>query len=531
MLKYLRIQDMILIESLQIPFEAGFNVLSGETGSGKSALMTALALILGKRAESNILRKGVTKGKVEGIFDTSPTVSKMLDEYGITSSDELIIRREIFNSGKSRAFINDQPVTLTLLKQIGEYLVKFVGQHANQQLLSIDTHRELLDRYGESAVEPFSNCFHELCNLEKKLKSLQQNEATKQKEIEICRLEIEEITSIDCKTNEDDHLFAEYTILTQAEEFQEKCHELTQALSGDTSITSHLNGLKHTFEELLKIDPSLNEHYQTYQQSIIELQEISHVLTRSMTSHEYCPSRLSQVNDRLSELHKLKRKYGKTLDDVMAYCEEQKEHLDHLENGDLHIEALEKEILKKKKECDTHAKKLTAERQKAAQHLESEIMHHFKALNMSRAQFHVTLIPSPRTQFGDEKIEFFMSPNIGEKRVSVTECASGGELARLMLSFQVLLAGKEEIPCIVFDEIDANIGGTTAVSVGAKLKEIGSKHQVLCITHFPQVASQADFHLQISKEEIDGRTLTLVQTLDDELRKRELERMHGLVPL
>jgi len=528
MLLNLRIQDLILVERLEIPFESGFNVLSGETGSGKSALITALSLILGKRADSQVVRKGMAKARIEGVFNSSPVLNHILNEAGIDSGDELIIRREISAAGKSRAFVNDQSVTLNFLKEIGPHLVKFVGQHANQQLMSLETHRDLLDQFGECDVAPFYRAYQKYCELQRQLCELQQSQTALQREIDLCFEEIEEIQTIDPKPEEDEELFSEYTILTHAEEFQQVCHSITEALSGDDSIISHLNNLKQSFQDIVTIDPKFQEPFEGFQQTVLELQETNHLLDRAKSTHEYNPARLSQVNDRLAALHALKRKYGGSIDSVLTHCQSRQEQLQRLENRDVAIETCEKQIIEKQNECDECAKKLTVQRQEATKRLEKALISHLKDLNMPSAAFYVRLSPVSRTAYGDEKIEFFLRPNKGEKEVSVVDCASGGELSRLMLSFQVLLAGKENIPTIVFDEIDANIGGNTAVSVGAKLQEIGTEHQVLCITHFPQVAYQADYHLQISKEEIDGRTMTFVQSLSEDRRELELQRMRGL---
>jgi len=528
MLLNLRIQDLILIENLDVPFESGFNVLSGETGSGKSALMTALSLILGKRADSAVVRKGMDKARIEGVFASSAALCRLLSDVGIEGGDELIIRREIAANGKSRAFVNDQPVTLNFLKEIGQILVKSVGQHANQQLMSCDTHRALLDQFGSCPVKPFAESYHQLCEIERQLRELQQSQAALQREIDLCFEEIEEIQTVDPRPGEDDELFSEYTILTHAEEFQQVCHRITEALSGDGAVIDHLNELNQSFQDIVKIDPKFQEQHDSYRQTVLELQEMSHLLERAKSTHEYNPSRLAEVNDRMGVLHALKRKYGGSLEAVLSHVDERRRQLKRLENRDLSAQACEKQIAEKKKECDSLARDLSEQRRRSARRLEKEIVTHLKDLNMPSVEFHIVLTPQQRTEHGDEKVEFFLRPNKGEKEVSVVDCASGGELSRLMLSFQVMMAGKEQIPTIVFDEIDANIGGSTAVSVGSKLKEIGRQHQVLCITHFPQVATQADYHLQISKEEIDGRTMTFVQRLDEESRGLEIQRMQGL---
>jgi len=470
----------------------------------------------------------MAKARIEGVFASPSSINFLLNEAGIEADEELIIRREISANGKSRAFVNDRLVTLNFLKEIGPILVKFVGQHANQQLMSCDIHRDLLDQFGNCPLEPFSIAYKELCEFQKQMRELQQSQAALKREIDLCYEEIEEIQTVDPKPGEDDELFSEYSILTHAEEFQQVCHRIIDALSGDEAVIDHLNELKHSFQDIVKIDPKFQEQFDSYHQTVVELQEMSHFLERAKSTHEYNPTRLADVNDRMGILHALKRKYGGSLDAVLSHLEQRRRQLNRLENRDLSIEACQKKIAEKEKECDALAKQLSEARTQAAKLLEMGIVAHLKDLNMPSVEFHIIISPQQRMDSGDEKVEFFLRPNRGEKEVSVVDCASGGELSRLMLSFQVLMAGKEKIPTIVFDEVDANIGGNTAVTVGAKLKEIGREHQVLCITHFPQVAMQADYHLQISKDEIDGRTMTFVQRLDDQSREHELQRMRGV---
>ncbi len=531
MIKVLRIFDLILVENADICFKKGFNVLSGETGSGKSAIMAAISLALGFRADTGYLRQGKERGAVEAVFDfpEDPLFFELMEQSGIAfePQEELIVRREIASSGKSRAFVNNQLVTAAFLRKIGNYLVKFVGQHAGQELQSVEFHRDVLDRFGKCSAAPFASFYQQLGLLKRKLGTLAESEGERMRELETLRWQLEEIIEIDPQPSEDEDLFQEYQLLTNSEEFGGKCREISRALGGRQAAIENLNLLKKPFEQLLEIDPSMEETYKLFEQSILELQEISCELSRAEARCEYNPERLAKVSERLASIHQLKKKYGPSIEDVHNYKKQLEQRLEELDTADWQIQSIEKEIAKQQAECSRLAFLLTAQREEAAKFMEKSLQQHLRSLNMPKVEFRIGITKQDRTQFGDDRVEFFFRPNTGENEISVTDSASGGELSRIMLSLQVLLAGKDRIPAIIFDEIDANIGGRTAKAVGEKLKAIGKSHQVLCITHFPQVAEQAAHHFQISKEEIAGRTLTIVQSLDSSSRSAELERMRG----
>ncbi len=531
MLRNLRIRDLILIENLDVSLNEGFHVLTGETGAGKSALIKGLTLLLGKRGDAAAVRQGADRAWIEGIFHSLPAVDALLEEKGIDLDDELIIRREMSANGKSRCFVNDTQVTLSFLKEIGHYLVKFVGQHANQALTVPETHREILDQYGDCDAARFSKVYRELTAMQNRLAYLRRNQENAMRECDLCREEIEEIESVSPVPGEDEELFAEYTLLNHSEEFQEHCHHIVDVLSGDGALLSQLTALKSSFEKVVEIDPEAAESLGAFKQTIVELQEVAYFLDKSRSEKEFPAGRLQEVDARLARLHKLKKKYGSSLEEVLQYAETRRRRLDELENSDFEIAALEKEISDKERECDRLGEHLSSQREASAKQLGEALEKELHTLNMPSAKIRVSVTRGPRSETGDDKVVIYLRPNVGEKEVPVTECASGGELSRLMLSLQVLLAGKEKVPMIVFDEIDANIGGSTAHMVGAKFKQIGAKQQVLCITHFPQVAKQADVHLQINKEEIDGRTITFVRKLKKEEKVDELLRMGGIKAL
>jgi DNA repair protein RecN (Recombination protein N) len=534
MLKELRLTNIILVESTTIPFSHCFNVLSGESGSGKSAIMNALNLIAGERCDASSVRHGEAKGVVEAVFDLSklPEILSVLEEAGIDHEEgaELFIRREITAAGKSRAFINNQLAQLALLKQVTSFLFEIVGQHANQKLLSLDYHRQVLDLFGnhESDVKAFFLSWQEESKTRERLEELVRSEFQRRREIEIARAELEELDVADLKEGEEEEVFSEYTQLSNADELAQKVGEIINVLSGEKiAALTHISRQKSAFEQLVKLAPNLADAAASYENARLELHEVAHTLRIFEGSIEHNPERAALLDSRLELINRIKRKYGPLLEDVQTYYTRTKEKLQTLENADADIESLQTKLNVFVEKTEALSAKLSGKRKEAAAKLRVSVLQHLRSLNMSKVEFFVEITPQKRSRHGDDKIEFFLTPNVGEHRVPLRECASGGELSRIMLAIQALLAGKDKTPTLVFDEIDANIGGETAVAVGEKLKEIAAQHQVLCITHFPQVAKLAEHHLRIVKKEIEGRTVTLVDLLNHTSHLEELTRMLG----
>lgn len=533
MIKQLKIQNLILVEQAELFFKAGFNILTGETGAGKSAIMHGLALSLGERADSSLLRRGCEKGIVEAIFETDQTnLHQSLIEAGIEHEEgqELIVRREISHTGKGRIFINQQPVQLAFLRKLGNQLVQIVGQHANQSLFSIDYHRELLDLFGNLTpiLHSFQQSFDHENEMKKELEGLIKQESQRLREIDICQTELDELDEAKIKEGEEEELFAEYTLLSNSEELAQSIGTINQTLSDSRNpLLSILNKQKQSLEGLVRFDPALKETAEAFQNTYLELQEISYSLQRYQTHLIFDPNRLKSINERLTLLNHLKRKYGSTVQEILKYQEECSNKLKKLENADLEIENLRIKLNEATAKTENLANELGAKRKEWAAKFEKAITAHLHSLNMSKAIFSIDVKNQPRTRNGDEQIEFYLCPNVGENKIPLKDGISGGEISRVLLALQTLLAGKEKRETLIFDEVDANIGGETAKIVGEKLKEISKQHQLICITHFPQVAIQADYHFQISKSEIEGRTFTKVQELDSNTRPSELSRMAG----
>ncbi len=534
MLKQLNISNIILVDKAEILFQEGFNVLSGETGSGKSAIMEAINCLIGARADMTIIRRDADKGSIEASFDIDklPKIKEILKNSGILHEDgnELLIKRELSAAGKSRAFINNQMAQLSLVKQIGELLFLIVGQHANQRLLNTEQHRAILDNFGglENDVEAFSKSWAEELALKKELEGLQSGEAFRLRTIETLQKEIQELDQAKIEEGEEEVLFAEYSLLTNSEELGKLSQEISETLCGeDLSVIPLLKKIERSLEKISELDPSQKETYESFCEAKLELLEIGQTFLNYHARIEYNPKRLEQIDDRLSLINKMKKKYGPTLAEVKAYHEKIRKNLHDLANSDERIEVLKLQVEEIGSSNEKAAKKLSEKRKKCSKDFVKAVEGELHALNMPKSQFFVEISPQKRGHHGDDHVEFLLMPNVGEKKISIKDCASGGELSRLMLAIQTLLAGKERTPTLIFDEIDANIGGETANVIGEKLKQIGMMHQVLCITHFAQVAKCASHHLQIAKMEKEGRTLTLISSLDKASRNAELNRMRG----
>lgn len=535
MLRELRIQNLILISNATIHFEKGFNVLSGETGAGKSAIMKALYLLTGEKADSSVVRHGADKAIVEALFeiDTIHGMASLLEQANIDheEGEDLIIRREIATTGKGRCTINNQTTQIGLLKKIGSALLEMVGQHANQRLLHVEQHRQITDIFKDLLpdVTTFSKSWTQETELAKEIDSLIKSESQRLREIEIYHSELEELQEAGLKEGEEEDLFTEYTRLANADEITTKLQEIIQTLNGErVSALTILKRHSSVFDQLIALDPTIEDLALSHKNALMELQEVAYSLDKLASRVESSPERLTTINDRLTLITKLKRKYGENISAIHNYQEEIDKKLQTLESADLRIEEGKAQLEILKERTNALAQALSAKRKAAAKELAEAITLQLRALNMPKVQFEIDVTSSSRTSQGDDQVEFFLIPNVGEKRIPIKEHASGGELSRILLALQTLLAGKEAVATLIFDEIDANIGGATAVIIGEKLQQIGRQHQVLCITHFPQVAKQADHHIQIEKREEDGRTFSHITPLDTAGKKRELDRMAGL---
>ncbi|MDF2577934.1 MAG: recN [Chlamydiales bacterium] len=534
MLKELCINNVALVESLRIAFEPGLNVLTGETGAGKSAIMESLAVVLGKRASASLIRHETTRATIEASFDIErlEEVKNLLEKAGIDHQPDelLIIRREITTGEKNRCFINNQAAQISLLQELGQQLVNISGQHAYQRLFSLEQQRLFVDLYGE--LQPLVTEVKEaweLCQSKnRQLSQLMQSTAQQQRDIDMFQRQLEEIDEFRLKPGEENDLFEEYTKLVHSEDLSSKiesiCGKLTE---GNFPILTSLSRCKNDLMQLKSYDSSLEDTAEAFQRAFIELQEASYTLRSYLNGLEIDPNRLSKVDERLKVIAKLKKKYGDSVEAILEYRELTAKKLQSLSSMDEQIDTLNNEIALLEQRFMEFCNQLTAKRKSAAKKLAASISEHLKVLNMPRAEFSIECKMVDRQSTGQDQIDFYLAPNRGERSIPLRECASGGELSRVMLALQTVLSGKEKYPTIVFDEIDANIGGETAVTIGKKLAHIAEQHQVLCITHLPQVACQANHHLCIKKIERKGRTYSEVKVLDKQGRTLELARLMG----
>ncbi len=547
MLKELRIKNYAIIDGLNIDFKAGLNILTGETGAGKSIIIESLGLILGERASDESIRSGEDSATVEAVYDISrvKNIKEKLSESGIKAeNNELIIRRQISRSGKNRSYINDSAVNLSLLKDIGDMLVDIHGQHEHQTLLHPENHSIVLDLFGNTLLlrEKCRENYSNLQNLQREVNELINKERERVQKIDLLTFQKEEIDKAELKIGEDDDLKNEKNLLQNAERLHRYATESYEALySTEGSVIEKLNSVITNIIEINKIDSSAGKILDDGKEALFEIEDIASRIRDYTGKIEFNPDRLSEIDDRLAEITALKRKYGTNIEDVLTYRKKIDEDLEILSKSQERMDGLSAEIEKLKKEMEDVSMELAREREKAADRFESMIEKELKELKMEKVRFKVNFsYEEDDTSFikykgkpvklfpeGIGKIEFFFSPNIGEDLKPLSKIASGGELSRVMLSIKNILTNKDSIPVLIFDEVDAGIGGGVAEIVGEKLKKVSKGRQVFCITHLPQIASRADSHFLIAKKTSNNRTITSIKELKDDERVEEIARMAG----
>ncbi len=532
MLIRLLIKNLVLVESCEVLFNKGFTVITGETGAGKSILLSSLNLLLGERQDSSLIRQGATSSLVEATF-IEPKILPLLAEAGISCEEqEIVIRRELLLSGKSRAFINDQAIQIAFLKKIAPYLIEVSAQHAHIELTRESAASDILDRYAENekALHAYQTSYKELLALKARKDAFLQEEQTRNREIQTLEREIEEIDSLAPQVGEDDELFSEYAELAKEKESSTQIGELLALLDNpEGSPLALLGRAKSGFDRLLAKNERFRETRDTFSGALASLQDVTFTLVQAFEKAAESEERYTILDNRLKELFELKKKYGPTLEDVLHYSERQKMRLQELTSQTITEDELSEQIASKEGEVNEYAKILTRKRQEAAICFSNCITKELVELNMPSALFEVVLEKEARTLSGDEKVHFYLTPNRGEMRIRIQDAASGGELARLSLAVKCVMMDKNPVGTILFDEIDANIGGETASIVGKKLTQLGKSCQVLAVSHFSQVARVADHHFAIQKIEEEMRTTSHIRALLSEAeRHQELNRMQGM---
>jgi DNA repair protein RecN (Recombination protein N) len=534
MLTELRIQDFAVIDRLAIGLGPGLNALTGETGAGKSIIVGALSLLLGERASADVVRTGAERAVVEGVFDVSAIgdVRALLDRHGIQPEDGLLIlRREISAAGRGRVWVNGAASTVALLAELGSLLVDLHGQHEHQSLLSGAQQRRLLDAYGDAGdVARAVRAEHDrLRTARTRLEELDIRVRTAEQRADFLRFQLEDIDRAKLKPGEEEELETEGRRLSHASELAGMADTLHAELyASERAIGSRLAEVRRTLEHLIRIDPTLQPWQETVESALFGLEEMGRQMGEYASAIEHDPARLDEVRRRQDTLFRLKRKYGPELDDVLRTAASAREELGTLDNAALDRGALEREIADAQAALIAAAERLTAARRKAAAKLGRAIAAVLPDLGMTGAQFHIHLesLPEPAAH-GAEAVEFRVAVNAGFEPKPLARVASGGEMSRIMLALKTELARLDGIPTLVFDEIDAGIGGRVANQVGDKLRRVAEGHQVFVITHLPQIASRAHTHLLVQKSDRKGITATDVQPLEGDVRVRELARLLG----
>ncbi len=540
MLIELNIQEFAIIQKATICFSEGLNIITGETGTGKSIMVDALNLVLGGRSDKNYIKDGSKKTIVEALFciKNLSGISHILDEYGIDlEENNVLITREIHTSGRSVSRVNGRIVTLNILSSITDKLIDIQGQHEHQSLLSSDKHIEFIDLLGDKKLrtnkKKVKEEYLELADLKRKLNSLSQNEMERERTIDLLKFQVEEIEEMDLKVDEEESLIKEHKILSNSQELSKLVNTINEKLSlsdyGSSSIIDEVRGIGKTLSQITDYDESLKVHEETLESISYSLEDISREISDYGNNIDFDFEKLENVENRLSILNKLKRKYGNSIEEIFDYREKILEELRILLNLDEEIDKINQAIKSKEETLTDYCKELSKERKRISLELEKKIILELKELNMENSSFKVDIKELDNfTEKGRDKIEFFISTNLGQSLKPMSKVASGGEISRIMLSFKNILAEVDNINSLIFDEIDTGISGRTAQIVGEKILQISKKHQVICITHLPQIAAMADTHFLIDKNlSQDKKTLTSIKKLKEEERVNEICRLIG----
>ncbi len=537
MLETLTIKNIAIIDSAEIPFKSGLNILSGETGAGKSIVIEAISLLLGSRASTELIRSGCDEAVIEGFFDIDsiPWMKARLERLGFsTDSSELLIKRTVHRGGKHRIYVNGELATLAILQDLCEGLVDLCGQHEHQSLLKPVTQLDLLDRYGglQDLARGFGNSFSHFRSLMKEKDILESAEADRSKRSDFLKFQIEELRGAELQPGEDDALAKEKQLLQSAEQRVQGAEGVRDLLEADEEgVLNRIRIGVNKLRALSQIDPRLDTIRDGLERSLVEVEEATLALNRYLGSVDLDPNRLSEVQERLSLLADLRRKYGTSVNEMLTTLGALEREFAELDQVSERLSGVAAELKAAETELRKQAKKLSQSRKKVSELLADSVTGELKDLKMGDARFLIELSTKEDlaswTALGSDLIQFVVQTNRGEPARPLGKIASGGELSRLMLAIRRVIADRGGIGVYLFDEIDAGIGGQTAFQVGKKLKSVAAYNQVICITHLPQVASFADHHLSVRKNVQGKRTQTEVVALSNTERKQELARMLG----
>ncbi|MCM3665434.1 DNA repair protein RecN [Mesobacillus subterraneus] len=535
MLNELSIRNFAIIESLSVSFNKGLTVLTGETGAGKSIIIDAIHLLVGGRGSAEFVRHGENKAEIEGLFfiegEQHPCYAKAA-EFGIEIEDGMIvIRRDISAGGKSVCRINGKLVTIAVLREVGSSLIDIHGQHEHQELMDETRHINLLDQFGAEEILPalseYQHVFRSFEQTQKKLKSLSENEQQMAHRLDLIQFQHDEIQSANLRINEDEELSEEKHKLGNFERIFESIQTSYSGLQGEQKGLDWIALVMDNLHTAADLNPEYKNVAESVANSFYMLEDAARTIRNELDSLEYDPQRLNEIDDRLNEINQLKRKYGKTIEEILEYSSKIEEEIETLQNKEVHIGQMEKELASLRKDLRIEASNLNETRKKWAKKLTKLIHKELKELYMEKAVFELRIESNQETfhKNGTDKVEFYISTNPGEPLKPLSKVASGGELSRIMLALKSIFSKHQGVTSIIFDEVDTGVSGRVAQSIAEKIYNVSTGSQVLCISHLPQVAAMADTHLYIAKVIKNGRTKTSVTPLTVSEKVKEIGRM------
>ena len=531
MLSLLHIENIAVIEQADISFDPGFNVLTGETGAGKSILIDAISAILGKRAYRDMIRTGTNKASVRAVFTKVPALP-WFGENGVDYDEETVIQRDIFMEGKNVCRVNGTLVTVSILQKLGLQLINIHGQHDSATLFDEENHLRFLDAFAdnEALLLDYREKFSAVSALRREIDRMTMDEGEKLRRMETLKYQVEEIEKADLKAGEDEELEQRRKLLQNSEKLSQGLEEASESLLGGDDSDGAAALLAQAAYALSRI-ARYSDDYTAFQERLTDLkyqvQDIADEVRDALEELSYSADELEQIEARLDIIHRLRRKYGTTCQEILEYLENARKELDEIEFADDRVEHLKKQLSVKEKAAWEAAMLLRKDRQEKGNLLSEKILSELRQLDMPRVQFQCRFRETELGADGADLVAFYLSANAGEDLKPLSKVASGGELARIMLSMKNVLAEKDAVDTLIFDEVDTGVSGRAAQRIAEKLRALAQHKQVLCVTHLPQLAALADTHMLIAKSEHDGRTFTTVTPLDREGRKQELARIIG----
>lgn len=532
MLELLHIENIAIIERSEITFERGFNVLTGETGAGKSIVIDAMSAVLGQRTSRDLIRTGANKAFVSAWF--SGVKADFCEDLGLAPDEDgnLMLQREIYPDGKNVCRVNSRPVTVAQLKTLGGRLLNIHGQHEGQQLLDEEQHLLYLDRFGklDNLTDVYTEKYNYFTDIQQKMNALQMDEAEKERRVDTLKYQINELERAKLKAGEEEELILRRNLLRNAEKFISAVSEADACLNGGEEMEGALTLLRQAQSAIggvKNLDDSFAALYGRLEQVYSDLFDAADSLNDRKEAFEFSPNELDELESRSDLLYRLKKKYGATVEDMLAYLDNCRRELDDIEYAGDTLLRLEKELSVAKKEAVDAASRLSQARKEAAKTLEKQILEELRQLDMGKIQFVIDFNEKTMDTSGMDQVRFLLSANVGEELKPLNKIASGGELARIMLAMKNVLSEQDHVGTMVFDEVDTGVSGRAAQKVAEKMAAISRHKQVLCVTHLPQLSAMADTHFRVEKGERDGRTYTEVTRLDRAQRRQEIARITG----